>query len=50
VTHLMRLAVAMRHAPPDGYDDAYKCMQNALYAALGVLGTSKEQPEKHDGR
>lgn len=34
VTHLMRLAVAMRHAPPDGYDDAYKCLQNALYTAL----------------
>jgi hypothetical protein len=47
VTHLMRLAVAMRHAPSDGYDDAYKCMQNALYAALGVaspINNSSEIP------
>jgi hypothetical protein len=45
VTHLMRLAVAMRHAPSDGYDDAYKCMQNALYAALGVDSSRTTEPK-----
>lgn len=34
VTDLMRMAVAMRHAPAQTYDAAYKKLQNALYELI----------------